>query len=64
MRLICISDTHGLLSGLMPPEGDILVHAGDVCNEGSVRKAADFFRWFSAVGDYHHVSWSLVHTLR
>lgn len=30
IRLVCISDTHGLLPTDLP-DGDILVHAGDIC---------------------------------
>ena len=52
MRLVCISDTHSLHAGVALPEGDILVHAGDVCNEGTFREAAEFFRWFGAIGQY------------
>src|SRR6266702_2125637 len=38
MRLVLISDTHGLHNRLGPlPEGDILVHAGDFMNAGFFR---------------------------
>ena len=54
MRLVCLSDTHGLHDGLVLPEGDILVHAGDVCNHGSLVEAVRFLGWFESVGDYQH----------
>lgn len=54
MRLVCLSDTHGLHDRLILPEGDILVHAGDVCNHGSLVEAVRFLGWFESVGDYQH----------
>ncbi|KAI0362286.1 Metallo-dependent phosphatase [Trametes cingulata] len=48
IRIVCISDTHGLHSRLPPlPDGDILVHAGDLTNSGTekeVRRALDWLR--------------------
>lgn len=47
MRLIVISDTHGLhhrIDG--PPDGDVLVHAGDFMNSGyDVQDILSFNRW-------------------
>jgi hypothetical protein len=47
MRLVLISDTHGL-HGRVPqlPQGDILVHAGDFMNAGyDLREVVSFNRW-------------------
>jgi predicted phosphodiesterase len=30
IKIVCISDTHGLHRNLSIPEGDILIHAGDI----------------------------------
>jgi len=30
LRLVCLSDTHGLHRQLTVPNGDILIHAGDL----------------------------------
>lgn len=52
MRLVLISDTHGLHRELAPlPAGDVLIHAGDVSNAGTPDQLAEFFRWF---GDQPH----------
>lgn len=49
MRLTLLSDTHSLHHRLPPlPEGDILIHAGDVCNHGLASEAYDFLAWFAA----------------
>lgn len=47
MRLVLISDTHGLHDRLAPlPEGDILIHAGDFMNAGyDPSEAASFNHW-------------------
>lgn len=38
MRIVAISDTHGFEPEL--PEGDILIHAGDMCNQGTLNELA------------------------
>ena len=35
MKLICISDTHGDHSEVQVPDGDVLLHAGDITGHGS-----------------------------
>jgi Icc-related predicted phosphoesterase len=47
MKFIAISDTHGFHHKLSLPAGDVLVHAGDVCNRGTEKEALDFITWFS-----------------
>ena len=47
MRLVQISDTHGkhhLLGNL--PEGDVLVHCGDITENGTEEEVLDFLNWF------------------
>jgi predicted phosphodiesterase len=47
MRLVLISDTHGLHDRVPQlPQGDILVHAGDFMNAGyDLREVVSFNRW-------------------
>ena len=47
MKLVAISDTHRLHHKLEIPPCDVLVHAGDFSNRGSLFEAADFLTWFS-----------------
>jgi Icc-related predicted phosphoesterase len=47
MQITTISDTHSLHHQIQLPGGDVLIHAGDVCNRGSEREAIDFMNWFS-----------------
>lgn len=69
VRLVCISDTHNEHEGLQLPEGDVLIHAGDVLTESGkrhVRRSAtvqpegialfdNFARWFGAQHFAHKV---------
>lgn len=56
MRLILISDTHGLHHQLAPlPDGDVLVHAGDITNRGAPGEVAEFFGWFGGRPHRHKV---------
>lgn len=49
MRIVAISDTHGKHGCLRPlPEGDILVHAGDVSRGGTKAQIIEFLDWFAA----------------
>jgi len=51
MKIICISDTHGL-HGYMKnkiPDGDMIIHSGDFCNRGDYFECVEFFNWFGAL---------------
>lgn len=54
MKLVCLSDTHGLHREVKLPPGDVLVHAGDLSAHGRLDEVASFLNWFSAVGNYRH----------
>ena len=46
MRIVAISDTHGLHDTLTIPDGDVLVHAGDITRHGEFNELwelNDFF---------------------
>jgi len=46
MRIILISDTHGLHQHIELPKGDILIHAGDCTNIGLRSDLIGFLYWF------------------
>ena len=54
LRIVCISDTHGLHRGLVMPKGDILIHAGDFSLFGRDEDAIDFNDWLGEL-DYEHI---------
>ncbi len=56
LSLTLLSDTHGLHHRLPPlPEGDILIHAGDVSNHGLAHEVLGFLRWFAAQPFAHKI---------
>jgi hypothetical protein len=48
IRVVCISDTHTHVPDEVPP-GDILIHAGDMTNEGSVEEIQAQINWLSSL---------------
>ncbi len=55
MRIVCISDTHGKHSELIMPEGDILLHAGDISPRGKIAEVQDFNQWLGTLSYPHKV---------
>lgn len=51
MKLVCISDTHSLHHMMKHPlpQGDVLIHAGDVSNKGGEKDVTDFIDWFQSI---------------
>lgn len=42
-RFVCISDTHNQTPKL--PQGDVLIHAGDLSNQGSISELRKTVAW-------------------
>lgn len=55
MRIVCISDTHGTHRNLQVPEGDMIIHAGDVTGRGTKIQVMDFLDWFEQLDICHKV---------
>jgi Icc-related predicted phosphoesterase len=55
MRIVCVSDTHGYHELTKIPDGDILVHAGDICRHGGLEDVDDFNRWLGKLPHKHKV---------
>lgn len=53
MRLVCISDTHGDHDGLVLPQGDVLIHAGDFTAHGKREEVQSFMQWIGSQGFKH-----------
>lgn len=48
MRIVCISDTHNRTRGLVVPDGEVLIHAGDLTEDGGFDQAVTFIDWFAS----------------
>jgi Icc-related predicted phosphoesterase len=49
MRIVCISDTHGLHRNVAVPYGDLLVHAGDLTRRGELDELRDLNDWLGTL---------------
>jgi Icc-related predicted phosphoesterase len=47
MKVVLISDTHKLHEKIKLPEGDLLIHAGDISGRGTYGEVMIFLEWFS-----------------
>lgn len=55
MRIVCVSDTHGWHRDVAVPDGDLLVHAGDLTRKGELDTLDDLDRWLGALPHRHKV---------
>jgi Icc-related predicted phosphoesterase len=56
LRVVLISDTHGLHKWLDVPDGDLLIHAGDFSRgQGSLDQVRDFNAWLGTLTHTHKV---------
>ena len=57
MRIVCLSDTHRQHGHMLHrvPEGDVLVHAGDMCMGGQVWEIEDTAKWLAQLPHPHKV---------
>ncbi len=55
MRIVCVSDTHGYHRRAVVPDGDILVHGGDLTRHGSLEDVDDFNAWLGSLPHKHKV---------
>ena len=54
IRIVCIADTHTHQPTLLP-HGDVLVHAGDLTNDGTVADIQDQIDWISSLPYEHKI---------
>lgn len=54
MKLICISDTHGLHNKIIYPKGEILIISGDITERGNLSEAKRALDFFSSL-DYQQI---------
>ncbi len=57
MRIVCLSDTHGQHGSVAVPDGDVLVHAGDIVANGTSAQIRAFNAW---LGELPHAGKVLI----
>ena len=58
MTILHISDTHNLHHKITSPlisKADILIHSGDITNNGTEQEVLDFLNWFISLPDAHKI---------
>ncbi|MEI6893295.1 MAG: metallophosphatase domain-containing protein [Colwellia sp.] len=55
MKCVAISDTHGMYLDIDVPDGDILIHAGDITRVGGVNELYDFNYWLGNQPHQHKI---------
>ena len=56
MRLIHLSDTHGRHRQLTDlPQADVIVHTGDITEDGTEKEVEDFVEWFGSLPYQHKI---------
>ena len=55
MRIVAIGDTHGLHRQVAIPDGDLLVHAGDLTRGGNLDELPDFVDWIDSLPHTHKI---------
>ena len=55
MQIVCISDTHSMHEKLVVPDGDMLIHAGDLTMQGAAGEIMSAFSWLNKMPHEHVV---------
>jgi len=55
MRIVCISDTHGMHDQVEVPNGDLLIHAGDCTDDIGQKSLRSFLMWMGKQPHEHKV---------
>ena len=55
MKLVFISDTHNQHNNINVPEGDFIIHCGDVSGRGYKSEIEFFVDWFSSLPHRHKI---------
>jgi Icc-related predicted phosphoesterase len=53
MRLVCVSDTHGYHDAMHVPDGDVLIHAGDLTRRGTLEEVRAAGAWLTKLPHKH-----------
>jgi Icc-related predicted phosphoesterase len=53
VRIVCVSDTHGYHDAIGVPDGDVLVHAGDLTKRGTVDEIRAVSIWLAGLPHKH-----------
>lgn len=55
MRIVAVADTHLFHDQLVVPDGDVFIHAGDMCRHGDLAELRIAARWIGGLPHRHKV---------
>lgn len=55
MRIVAVADTHLFHDQLVVPDGDVFIHAGDLCRHGDLAELRIAARWIASLPHRHKV---------
>ena len=55
MKIVVVSDTHGMHNQVKVPDGDVLVHCGDITRDGRVHELFGINMWLSFLPHKHKI---------
>ena len=55
MRIVAVADTHLFHDNLVVPDGDVFVHAGDLCRRGDLEELRTAAAWIAGMPHRHKV---------
>lgn len=56
MKVVLISDTHGYHNSIRVPNGDIVIHAGDLTASGDFAQVAEAAKWLGSLPHPHKIA--------
>lgn len=67
MRIVAVADTHTFTGDLVVPDGDVFIHAGDICRGGDLDELREAAAWMASLPHRHKIvvagnhDWCFVH---
>ena len=55
MRIVAVADTHLFHGELAVPDGDVFVHAGDLCRGGDLDELREAAAWIAGLPHRHEI---------
>jgi len=55
LKIVCISDTHTMHNQIKIPEGDIILHGGDISYRGTKQEIKEFLEWYEQLNFKHKI---------
>lgn len=55
MKFVCLSDTHGNHRTVNVPNGDVIIHCGDITHKSNHAEVSDFISWFAGLNFSHKI---------